>query len=136
MLELVTKDEAKAQLRVTDEGSGGGAYDAWLDLWIPIISDAVAAWLKDSWRLYIPELDAEGNPIEDSSGYFIPAVDSSGNPTVHPAVKGAVLVELTSQDRFRDGVGVSQVPSEAGYGYVLGWAATNLLVSLRKSTVA
>lgn len=130
MLELVSLAEARAQLRYDDNSN-----DAWLAIWIPSISDTVARWLKDSWRLYVTELDADGEPVIDSSGDQVPVVDSNGDFEVKPAVKAAVLVELASQDRFRSGDGATAVPPDAGHGYTLCAAATNLLVSLRKSTV-
>lgn len=130
MLELVSIAEARAQLRYDDNSN-----DAWLEIWIPSISDAVARWLKDSWRLYVTELDADGEPVIDSSGDQVPVIDSNGDYEVKPAVKAAVLVELASQDKFRSGDGVATVPPDAGHGYSLCYVATNLLASLRKSTV-
>ncbi len=133
MLELVTIDEVAAQLRVDNA-------DPWLPIWIPIVSQAVASWLKDSWRLYMPELDADGKVVVDSSGFPIPAEDSSGL-ILNPAVRGAVLVELASQYRFREGASDraasdNSVPADAGYGYVLSKGATALLAPIRKTTVA
>jgi len=130
MADLITADEARAQLRID-----GSADDAWLALWIPIISQAIASWLKDSWRLYVPLLDVFGNPILDSSGDPIPDEDSSG-PIINPAVRGAALVEIASQYRFREGDGDNAVPPDAGYGYVLCRTATALLSPIRKSTIA
>lgn len=133
MLNLVTLAEARAQLRIAADD--GGADDTWLNLWIPIVSQAVASWLKDEWRLYMPILDSNGDPEVDSSGDWIPEEDSNGF-VVNPAVRGAVLVELASQFRFREGDGDNAVPADAGYGYVLCRAATALLAPLRKTTVA
>jgi len=130
MLELVTITEARSQLR--QDGNGD---DAWLAIFIPAISDAVARWLKDWWRLYVVELDANNVPVLDSSGEPIPVVDSNGDYEVKPAVRAAVLIEIASQSRFREGDGVAAVPADAGYGYTLCNAATNLLSPLRKSTV-
>jgi len=131
MLELVTNAEARAQLQIDDD-----AHDAWLGIWIPLVSDAVARWLKDDWRLYVVELDEDGEPVIDSNGDQVPEIDTSGHYEVKPAVRAAVLLELASQFRFRDGDGVATVPIEAGHGYTLCNAATNLLSPLRKSTVA
>ena len=55
MLELVTIDDARQQLRLDEIDSNGGADDAWLALAIPGVSEAVRSWLKDDWRLYLPE---------------------------------------------------------------------------------
>lgn len=132
MLELVTVADAREQLRLDDS-----ADDAWLAISIPAISEAVALWLKDSWRLYVLELDADGKPIIDSNGTPVPVVDSNGLNITKPIVRLAVLVELASHSRFREGEGTENVVTpDAGYGYVLNKASTNLLVALRKPTVA
>lgn len=56
---------------------------------------------------------------------------------VQPAVKGAVLLELASQYRYREGEGQDNIVAEwHGYGYVLNKASTALLAPLRKSTLA
>lgn len=104
--------------------------DQWLELWIPIVSASVAAWLKDEWRLYVP------SGFEDSQGDPIPEFDSQGEPIVNPIVAGAVMLELAQQYRFRDGSGAQRVASHEGHGYVLGAGATALLAPLRRSTVA
>jgi len=130
MLELVTHDEAVAHLRLDES-----ADDAWLSVFIPAISEAVAGWLKDEWRLYVPEMDG-GEVVVDSSGDPVPAVDSNGY-TVRPVVKAAVLLELSSVYRYREGEGKDNVVSDAaGHGYSLNKASTAILASLRKSTLA
>ena len=94
-------------------------------------------WLKDPWRAYVPELDSDGNPILNSDGEPYPEVDSDGNDVVRWSVKAAVLVELASQYRYREGEGKDNVmPPDAGYGYVLNKVSTNLLTPLRKPTVS
>jgi hypothetical protein len=136
MLELVSTAEALDQIR------GDSVADAsWLATWIPAVSEAVANWLKESWRLYVPELDSSGSPVLDSSGHPIPSEDSSGL-IVRPVVKAAVLIELASQYRFREGEGDNDMLANnranagLGYGYMLNRASTSLLASLRKSTIA
>jgi len=137
MPNLVTIDEARAHLRIDDFDSSGGADDPWLNIWIAAVSQAVASWLKDSWRLYTPSTDTSGEVITDSSGDPVPAVDSNGDPIIKPAVRAAALIELSSQFRFREGEGTDNVVSaDAGYGYVLNKASTALLTPLRKPTVA
>jgi hypothetical protein len=132
MTDLVTTTEARAHLRID-----GTADDAWLAIFIPAISEAVLGWLKDEWRAYVPELDADGEPVEDSNGDPIPEIDSNGEMTPKPSVKAAVLIELASAYRFREGGGTDNVVSaDAGHGYVLNKASTALLAPLRKSTVA
>ena len=135
-MEFVSKAEARAQLRIDDFDSAGGTDDLWLDIWIPAISDAVATWLKQSWRLYVPLLDSSGDTVLDSAGDPEPQIDGDGNPVLRPQVKAAVLLELASQYRFREGEGENTVPAHEGHGYALTKAATAILTPLRKSTVA
>ena len=136
MLELVTIDDARQQLRLDEIDSNGGADDAWLALAIPGVSEAVRSWLKDDWRLYLPERDTAGAVITDTDGDPIPAEDSNGNPITHPTVRLAVLLELASQFRYREGEGENVVPADAGHGYTLSKGATAMLAGLRKPTVA
>jgi hypothetical protein len=135
MLELVTKADARAQLRLDDVGSAGGPDDFWLDIWIPAVSEAVRSWLKDDARLYVPLRDSAGDIVRDSAGDPIPKEDSNG-PVVSQSVRAAVLIELASQFRFREGEGDNVVPADAGHGYILSKAATAILSGIRKSTVA
>lgn len=135
MLSLVTISEARYHLRLDDYGSDGGPDDPWLEIFIPVVSEAVATWLKDQWRLYVPELDSNGAIVVDSNGDPIPALDSDGLMTPRSVVRGAVLVELASQFRYREGEGGNVVPEDAGYGYVLSKGATAMLTALRKSTL-
>ena len=132
MLELVTIDDARQQLRLDEIDSNGGADDAWLALAIPGVSEAVRSWLKDDWRLYLPERDTAGAIITDTDGDPIPAEDSNGNPITHPTVRLAVLLELASQFRYREGEGENVVPADAGHGYTLSKGATAILAGLRK----
>lgn len=125
MVDLITATEARTHLRI-----GDSADDAWLTLWIPIISQAIASWLKDEWRVFVPEIDSSGDVVVDSSGDPIPTA------TVNPAVKGAALVEIASQYRFREGDGDNAVPADAGYGYTLCRTSTALLAPLRRPTIA
>lgn len=129
MLELVTAEEAVIQFHGDEDIDG-----PWLDIFIPAISEAVRSWLKDDWRLYIPARDSSNAVILDSSGDPIPLEDSSG-PIVHPTVKVAVMIELASQYRFREGEGDNRVESFEGHGYTLSKTATSLLSGLRKTTV-
>lgn len=130
MTDLVTTAEATLHLRADT------ADATWLAIFIPGISEAVLRWLKDDWRAYVLETDGDGNEVFDSNGDGVPLLDSDGERTVKPVVKAAVLIEIASQFRFREGEGDNVVPSEAGHGYVLSKGATALLSSLRKSTVA
>lgn len=130
MLELVTVDEAMLQLRIDDDAS-----EDWLSIWIPAVSEAVRSWLKDDWRLYLPETDSSGEPIIGSDDEPVPS------ETVNPAVKAAVLLELASQMRFREGEGENRMESmgavvlAGAHGYTLSRGATAILSGLRKPTV-
>ena len=128
MDDLVSVEDARFQLRL-DADSAGGPDDGWLAIFIPAITQAVATWLKDEWRLYVPELDSSGTVLVDSAGDPIPTT------VVKPVVRAAVLVELSSQYRFREGEGDNVVPADAGHGYILSKGATALLAGVRKSTV-
>lgn len=133
--DLVTIAEARAHLRLDweeDSDEGTGPDDVWLAIWIPAVSEAVSMWVKEAARLYVPLRDSAGNIVVDSSGEPVPE-----EPLVpRPLVKGAVLLELEYQNRFRGGEGKdSVVPPDAGHGYVLNKASTAMLAPLRRSTV-
>lgn len=130
--DLITFAEAYEHLRL-DYDSDGSADDAWLTVFIPAISEAVSLWLKVESRLYVPEVDSAGDPILDSAGDPVPAIPL----TARPVVKAAVLIELGSAYRFREGEGKDNVvPDAAGWGYVLNKTSTALLAPLRRSTLA
>jgi hypothetical protein len=134
MTDLVTASEARLHLRLDTED--GSPDDLWLAIFIPAISQSVLNWLKDEWRAYVPELNPDGSPVVDSNGDPIPSEDSNG-PVVRPVVKAAVLLELASTFRFREGEGKDNVVTpDAGHGYVLNKASTALLTPLRKPTVS
>lgn len=134
MLSLVTIAEAREHLRL-DYADTGGPDDPWLEIMIPAISQAVALWLKDEWRLYVPERDSDGAIVVGEDGNPVPAEDASGK-IVQPVVRAAVLIELDSQYQFRSGEGKDNaVTPDAGYGYVLNKASTALLTPLRRPTV-
>lgn len=130
---LVSIEDARKHLRI-DDYSGSSADDPWLEIMIPAISQAVLLWLKDAWRAYELERDSSDDIILDSNSEPITLEDSNG-PIIKPVVRAAVLVELASQYRFREGEGVAHVPSHWGYGYTLSVGATALLTPLRKSTI-
>lgn len=129
MTDLVSIEDARAQLRL-DGDTSGGPDDVWLGIFIPAISSAVLLWLKDEWRAYVPMQDTAGDVILDTEGDPIPS------DVVQPVVRSAVLVELASQLRFREGEGKENVVTpDAGHGYVLNKVSTALLTPLRKPTV-
>jgi hypothetical protein len=129
MLELVTVEEAIDHIRGDED-----ADEAWLEVFIPAVSEAVRLWLKDNWRLYVPMRDSDGNIVVDDDGNPVPEGGSDGY-TVHPTVRAAVLIEIANQYRFREGEGDTRVEAHAGYGYTLSRGATALLSGLRKPTV-
>ncbi|USJ00859.1 hypothetical protein MUG10_00925 [Xanthomonas prunicola] len=131
MREFVTTDAARAQLRLDTDADG-----EWLAIWIPAVSEMVAAWLKQDWRLYLLKRDAAGELVRDAAGVPMPVLDQQDNPVLHPSVIAATLLELASQYRYREGEGDNVVPADAGHGYVLTKAATAQLVPLRRATVA
>lgn len=128
-LELVTIEEARHHLRLDDFDSSGGPDDPWLSIFIPAVSEAVATWLKDEWRLYVPQMDSAGAALLDSSGNPIPSA------VVRPVVKGAALFELAVAFQHRGSVNETAVPSHEGYGYILSRSATAMLAGLRRATV-
>lgn len=128
--DLVTLAEARAHLYIDVDGTAGSPHDVWLAIFIPVVSEMVTNWLKDDWRLYVSEVDSSGDIELDSSGDPIPT------SVVRNVVKGAVLVELASLFRFREGEGDNRVEAHEGHGYTLSRTATAMLSSLRKSTVA
>lgn len=130
MLELVTVDEAIEHIRGDEE-----ADEAWLEMAIPAISEAVRSWLKDDRRLYAPARDSDGEVITDSNGDPVPDTDDLG-PIVHPSVKIAVLIEIANQYRFREGEGDTRMEAHEGHGYTLSRVATSILTGLRKPTIA
>lgn len=131
MADFVTLEEARDHLGVDND-----AVNSWLATWIPGVSAAVQAWLKDEWRAYILATDADGNVLTDSADVPIIALDSNGEATVKPLVKIATLVELAQQRKNREGTNTLHVPPHWGHGYTLGVGATSLLTPLRKATVA
>lgn len=133
MNELVTLAEARAHLRLDEPDSDGGPDDLWLQTFIPAVSEAVLGWLKVPARAYEPEVDSNDDPILDSNGDPVPAEPL----VVKFAVRAAVLIELASQFRFREGESTDNVVTpDAGHGYALNKVSTSLLTSLRKPTVA
>jgi hypothetical protein len=130
MLELVTAEDARAQIYLDAPDSSGDPNGLWLTIAIQAVSGAVQGWLKDDWRMYLESRDSTGAIVVDSNGDPVPAEDSNG-PITHPTVRLAVLVELASQFRFREGEGDNGM----GEGYMLSRVATQLLTARRKPTV-
>lgn len=136
MIDLITSEQAREHLRL-DADSAGGPDDAWLNIFIPAISAAVAGWVKEPARLYVPEVDSSGYVVYDSSGEPVPAEPLSPRPEV----MGAVLLELSSAYRYREGEGDNDMAyggrafDGRGHGYILNRGSTAILMHLRKATV-
>jgi hypothetical protein len=129
--DLVTAEEVRFQCRIDPPDSNyEDPNEAWINLWITVVSQSVASWLKDEWRIFLPLLDSNDEIIRDSNDNPIQS------DVVNPIVRGAVLVEIASQFRFREGEGDNRVESHEGHGYVLSKTATAMLAPLRKTTLA
>lgn len=126
---LIEYEDARNHLRIDQDDD-----DAWLELWIPVVSEAIAAWLKDPYRLYEWQADSDGNTLRDENGNPMILRDTSGKPIIRRLVRGAALVELASQYAHREGDGKTQ--HQLGHwDYSLCVGATNLLTGIRKTTV-
>ena len=126
---LIEYEDARNHLRID-----GDDDDAWLEIFIPVVSEALAACLKDPYRLYEWQTDDDGNYLRDDSGNPLVLRDIDGKPIIRRLVRGAALVELASQYAHREGDGKTQ--HEAGHwDYALCVGATNLLTGIRKTTV-
>ncbi|WP_368655398.1 head-tail connector protein [Castellaniella ginsengisoli] len=123
---MIPIELARNHLRVD-----GSDDDDWLNAWIPIVSDAVLRWLKEPARAYEQQVDSNGDVVVDSNGDPVPQLDSSG-PILKKVVQAAILIELASQYRFRDGKDAGVTP---GQGYILCERATSILASLRRPTL-
>lgn len=102
MIQLVTVQEVKEQLRID-----GTADDAWLDVTLPAVTQAVVNWCGGEERV----TDDAGNPLE-------------------PA-RLAVLVEMSFQDRNRGGM-AEDMQDWYSVGYMLNRSSTAILTPLRK----
>jgi len=132
MSNLISLAVAREHLRIDDTHD-----DLWLMAMIPAVSESVRLWVKDESRLYQVQLDSDDEPVIDSDGEPVYQLDMHGDPVPRPVVQAAVLIELASQYRFREGEGRDNVVSpDAGYGYVLNKASTALLTPLRRPTMS
>lgn len=85
--------------------------DAWIDLVIPSISQAIIDWCGGE------------NVIKDDNG------------EVKEQVKMAAMAEIARQERYREGAEKDERNWYAS-GYMLSMSATAFLTSLRKPTVS
>ena len=132
---LIEIADARVHLRADDTDS-----DEWFEMWIPIVSQSIATWLGDEWRLYEWKRDGNGEVIRDVNGNPEPFVSISGQPVVNRLVRGAALIELAEIYTRREGEGRNFYEgagnAAGGWGYTLSAGATALLVGLRKSRIA
>lgn len=133
---MITAQEAKYQLRIV-----GTLDDSWLSMWIPIVTQMVEDWLKDLWRAYQCETDANGNHVLDSNGEPILLLDSNGQYIPRLQAKAACLLELDYRYTRRGGqraiytVDIADVPESWGRGHSLCKGATQVLAALRKPSL-
>lgn len=132
---LVDIEAARLHVRADDEDS-----NSWFMFWIPIVSDAVAAWLGDEWRIYELQRDEKGAIMKDENGVPMPMRDAAGRPIISNLARGAAIVELADIYSNREGESrkfMEQAGNAGGaWGYALCAGATALLSGLRKSRVA
>ncbi len=120
-MQLVTIQQARAHLR-----SDTNADDADLTLKI----EGASAMVLDYLAGFVPR-DSAGDAITDSAGELM------GLKAEHVArIKNATLLTVAYLYRERDGSQENAVPDQYGYGYGLPRAATGLIYSLRKPTIA
>lgn len=125
MIELVTLDEAKLQLRITDE-----AHDDDLNMKIKAASSAVVNYLRGTRNLYEPMLDANGDFVTDDDGYYVADPGDSDGPQIREEVKAATLILLTEMFEKRSG-------EEGAVDYIMAMpsAAMALLYPLRDPVI-
>ena len=130
---LVEIHDARVHVRADDTDS-----DEWFEFWIPLVSELIASWLGDTWRLYELLRDENGVVVTDEKGTPIPMRDVFGEPIINRLVRGAALVELA--DIYANREGESRRFMENGgngaWGYTLCAGATAILQGIRKSRLA
>jgi hypothetical protein len=116
MLEYVTIDEAKSQIKVELEETED--YDAEITLKIQAASSAVQQYLGSPKRAWLPiyETDTDGELLFDSNEQPIPLTDSNGNffyqthtdgtKVIAPQVKQATLTLIGVFWRDRDSTNI------------------------------
>ena len=132
---LVEIHDARVHVRADDMDS-----DEWFAFWIPLVSEIIASWLGDTWRLYELQRDDNGDIVTDENGTPVPMRDAFGEPIINRLVKGAALVELADIYTNREGESrkfMEQAGNAGGAcGYTLCAGATAILSGIRKSRIA
>ena len=132
---LVEIHDARVHVRADDMDS-----DEWFAFWIPLVSEIIASWLGDTWRLYELQRDDNGDIVKDENGTPVPMLDAFGEPIINRLVRGAALVELADIYTNREGESrkfMEQAGNAGGaWGYTLCAGATAILSGIRKSRIA
>lgn len=131
MIELVTLEEAKLQLRITDD-----AHDDDLNMKIKAASSAVINYLRGTRNLYVPLLDSNGDFVTDDDGYYTADPGGSDGPQVREEVKAATLILLTEMFEKRAGAQTDGAGTvSAAYLMAMPAAAQSLLYPLRDPVI-
>lgn len=131
MIELVTLEEAKLQLRITDD-----AHDDDLNMKIKAASAAVVNYLHGTRNLYQPMLDSNGDFVTDNDGYYVADPGDSDGPQVREEVKAATLILLTDMFEKRAGAQAEGAGTvAAAYLMAMPAAAMSLLYPLRDPVI-
>lgn len=131
MIDLVTLEEAKLQLRITDD-----AHDDDLSMKIKAASAAVLNYLRGTRNLYTPMLDENGDFVTDEDGYYVPDPGDSDGPQVRDEVKAATLILLTEMFEKRSGAQSEGAGTVAAtYLMAMPAAAQSLLYPLRDPVI-
>lgn len=132
---LVEIHDARVHVRADDMDS-----DEWFAFWIPLVSELIASWLGDTWRLYELQRDDNGDIVTDENGTPVPMRDAFGEPIINRLVRGAALVELADIYTNREGESrkfMEQAGNAGGaWCYTLCAGATAILSGIRKSRIA
>lgn len=132
---LVEIADARLHVRADDADS-----DEWFAFWIPLVSEIIASWLGDNWRLYELARDDNGGLVKNENGEPVPMRDAFGEPIINRLVRGAALVELADIYTNREGESrkfMEQAGNAGGaWGYTLCAGATAILSGIRKSRIA
>lgn len=119
MLEYVTIDEAKAQIKVELEDTDD--YNPEITLKIQAASSAVQQYLGSPKRAWLPvyETDTSGEllfdsneqpiPLTDSNGAFFYQTNTDGSKVIAPQVKQATLTLIGVFWRDRDSTNIEYV---------------------------
>ena len=128
---LVEIHDARVHVRADDIDS-----DKWFEFWIPLVSELIASWLGDTWRLYELARDDNGDLITNENGVPEPMRDAFGEPIINRLVRGAALVELADIYANREGESRKFMDNGGAWGYSLCAGATAILQGIRKSRLA